>query len=725
MMFGFHNLYDLNSGAILALPHQPSVSTYYNLKEIVADILKVSPIFERLIMNDDSTAAGPRQHSDYVDVVNAAKPELDNHPNVAPYARTTNDLAMQPRPQPGNRETIQGPYSHGPMLAHNAGYTAANTIAREPQPQARNQADPQDSESHDTMFVTNAEIAVPVDKGALHPWPNQVELCKPIPEQPNAPHADIAPGGRKRFTDAHLGAYAQISGTVKGSNEILPKPSLHNAPSTNASVKLPKPVAKPITSTLASAKRMTPSQPPHDPLNQPRERKTTDRRRPETPIQSFLKEAKRVMPSSIPKRTPSGSQKQTNHPTARLTSTPGVNSAQAHSIALSNMFAALETIDNDQKHESVEKQVEKQVQNNQIDITSPEQFPSLPRKPPINVAPPPAYEPPANNLPRIDVPNEQSWVEVDEEDNKTIEAFLASVENSDIPTNAQRNGPPDVNVIKPPRDNTGQAGPRPPTMAPQGAVAHPYPDVRPSYDPGRTNSAMNNQKNDAPRGALSGPPKTTPHDLAPNVGPFGTRNPVSNPSSMAQQGAAGGAARPPNGARPKYSQNMANQRNNNTGPPRPQRGVNNALNHKQSGANQNMDDPVRNHPERVVNRNGWHTGSKKRKRTKSSSLTFPTISGGHTKPYRDVFVRNLTIDSYNGPEEMADALQDYCEERGVGVYFIKILNSQFEGYANVKLTIDTCDFETVMDNDFWPDNVSARVWYTGNDKKGPNQSPGY
>ena len=29
MMFGFHNFSDLNSGAILALPHQPSVSTYY------------------------------------------------------------------------------------------------------------------------------------------------------------------------------------------------------------------------------------------------------------------------------------------------------------------------------------------------------------------------------------------------------------------------------------------------------------------------------------------------------------------------------------------------------------------------------------------------------------------------------------------------------------------------------------------------------------------------
>ena len=29
MMFCFHNFYDLNSGAILALPHQPSLNTYY------------------------------------------------------------------------------------------------------------------------------------------------------------------------------------------------------------------------------------------------------------------------------------------------------------------------------------------------------------------------------------------------------------------------------------------------------------------------------------------------------------------------------------------------------------------------------------------------------------------------------------------------------------------------------------------------------------------------
>ena len=130
-------------------------------------------------------------------------------------------------------------------------------------------------------------------------------------------------------------------------------------------------------------------------------------------------------------------------------------------------------------------------------------------------------------------------------------------------------------------------------------------------------------------------------------------------------------------------------------------------------------DPPREHPDRVVNKNGWTTKSKKRKRTRSSPKTQSVISGGQTKPYRDVFVRNLETDNYVGPEDMADAVQDYCEERGVGVYFIKVMNSLYEGYANIKLTVATCDYTTALDNDFWPDNVSPREWYI-KDKKTVN-----
>ena len=86
---------------------------------------------------------------------------------------------------------------------------------------------------------------------------------------------------------------------------------------------------------------------------------------------------------------------------------------------------------------------------------------------------------------------------------------------------------------------------------------------------------------------------------------------------------------------------------------------------------------------------------------------------------------NLRNDLYDGPEEMSDAIQDFCEERGVEVYFIRILSSQFEGFSNVKLTVATGDYLTVIDNDFWPENVNAREWYQGNnDKKAGNPAAG-
>ena len=62
--------------------------------------------------------------------------------------------------------------------------------------------------------------------------------------------------------------------------------------------------------------------------------------------------------------------------------------------------------------------------------------------------------------------------------------------------------------------------------------------------------------------------------------------------------------------------------------------------------------------------------------------------------------------------DMEDAMQDYCEDRGVGVYFIKILKKQIDdGLANVKITVAACDYYAVMDNSFWPEDVSVRDWH--------------
>ena len=50
-------------------------------------------------------------------------------------------------------------------------------------------------------------------------------------------------------------------------------------------------------------------------------------------------------------------------------------------------------------------------------------------------------------------------------------------------------------------------------------------------------------------------------------------------------------------------------------------------------------------------------------------------------------MRGLETDGYDGPEDMENAIQDFCEDRGVDVYYIRIINHPEPGVANVKVTI--------------------------------------
>ena len=74
-------------------------------------------------------------------------------------------------------------------------------------------------------------------------------------------------------------------------------------------------------------------------------------------------------------------------------------------------------------------------------------------------------------------------------------------------------------------------------------------------------------------------------------------------------------------------------------------------------------------------------------------------------------MRGLRTDLYDGPEQMQDAIQDYCEERGVALYYIRIMSNTEDGLANIKLQVASEDFDQVTDHTFWPENVHVREWY--------------
>ena len=68
----------------------------------------------------------------------------------------------------------------------------------------------------------------------------------------------------------------------------------------------------------------------------------------------------------------------------------------------------------------------------------------------------------------------------------------------------------------------------------------------------------------------------------------------------------------------------------------------------------------------------------------------------------DMYLRSMVISS--------------SKKGGVDVYFIKTMNSQYEGFANAKLVVATGDYTVVTNKDFWPENVFVREWYQGKEK---------
>ena len=123
-------------------------------------------------------------------------------------------------------------------------------------------------------------------------------------------------------------------------------------------------------------------------MNTNKEKRGNEKRCPETLAESFLKEARHVIPPSVPKRNQSNNQPVKKPPSVqprRMASTPSATPAQ--SIEISNMFAPLETHDltNEDPHSKGPRA--HIPSGTAIDITSPEEFPSLPRRPRSDKAP--------------------------------------------------------------------------------------------------------------------------------------------------------------------------------------------------------------------------------------------------------------------------------------------------------------------------------------------------
>ena len=75
-------------------------------------------------------------------------------------------------------------------------------------------------------------------------------------------------------------------------------------------------------------------------------------------------------------------------------------------------------------------------------------------------------------------------------------------------------------------------------------------------------------------------------------------------------------------------------------------------------------------------------------------------------------------------EDIEYSIAEYCCQKGVHATFVKGL-AMAAGQTDARLPVSVPeeDFDRVLDDDFWPDDIFAREWYMRNkSKKGGNQA---
>ena len=114
---------------------------------------------------------------------------------------------------------------------------------------------------------------------------------------------------------------------------------------------------------------------------------------------------------------------------------------------------------------------------------------------------------------------------------------------------------------------------------------------------------------------------------------------------------------------------------------------------------------------KVVTRNGWSTVPKKRKFDSVSPKSAYPLRGIPTTVNRHVYVQGLRVIDGLGEDDMIDSVRMFCIERNITPVFVRIIPVKFDDTrTGCKLTIREDDYDRVMSEYFWPEDVTVRDW---------------
>ena len=210
----------------------------------------------------------------------------------------------------------------------------------------------------------------------------------------------------------------------------------------------------------------------------------------------------------------------------------------------------------------------------------------------------------------------------------------------------------------------------------------------------RDNEPRNPRRNDA--GSSGYGQRTTRQSTSRDNGTRGNQ----------QNGAGNGGF---NGARPKTlgKNGSGTNRENRPGNKSNNKGNDGSGNNPSGGSGKNGVSFAK-----IVTKNGWKTPmNKKRKFDKVSPKPAPSLKGKASTRNRDIYVQGLDLDEYNDKDELIESVRNHCLVNGIKPIYIHLIPVKFDcTRTGCRVTVRECEFDRVVEDDFWPEDVSAREW---------------
>ena len=104
----------------------------------------------------------------------------------------------------------------------------------------------------------------------------------------------------------------------------------------------------------------------------------------------------------------------------------------------------------------------------------------------------------------------------------------------------------------------------------------------------------------------------------------------------------------------------------------------------------------------------YHNNNKRKEREGAKKRN---LKGVKSVLQREIYIQGLDMEGFSSYNEMEELVHSYCVKRGIPVIFMKIIPAKYDrAQVGCKIAVREEEFERVMQEEFWPEDVTVREW---------------